>query len=213
MARPQQRQFETDLPEFTPILLRIDSPVQVMKSAQDPEREQVQITFTVLTPPWSEKDPPAKVRQRHGNTVGNQADGTPSFLAQLYHAVHSADLSKSELQDQDSDDLPGKVVEAVGRVKEGEQGRFWNVVTYSRPGTRIPTASPAPAVVALAPNGKPYERIENGHGLWYDGSAWHWTRLPEVAPPPPPPPAAAPPPPPPPPSTSSPAAHPTEINF
>jgi hypothetical protein len=216
MPKPQQRTFDTDLPEFQPLLLRIESPVGARLNPQDADKQDLMFTFTVLWPAYlADKDPATKVKQIHGNTVNNIGGGTErSYLAQIYHAVHPADLSMAELRDQDSDDLPGKLVEAVGKIKEAANGKFWNVMEYNRPGTRIPGASqsgpPAggAAVVApqapsgsLAPNGQPFERIENGHGLWFDAATqtWVWVPLPATPapPPPPPPPAAAAPPPPP----------------
>jgi hypothetical protein len=55
----------------------------------------------------------------------------------------------------------------------------------------LPTPGNGQAAVPLAPNGQPFERIENGHGLWLNGSAYEWAPIPTAPPVPPPPPAAA----------------------
>jgi hypothetical protein len=198
MAKPQKHQ-PVDLPEFQPILLRSAGNTETVKSDRDPDKMNVSIKWEVMTEPWASRDPRTTLRVRHGLTVNPKANGSPSIWAQLVNAIHPADLTKTELMDFDSDDVkPGTVVEAVGQITENDQGRFWNIQTYRRPGVQPASAPNGVPASVLAPNGKPFERIENGHGLWFDGTAWCWFKLPEAAPPPPPPPspAAAPPPPP-----------------
>jgi hypothetical protein len=195
--KPQSRSFSTDLPAFTPILLRIESPVEAVKDDRDPDKQLVLFRFRVLTPPWSEKD--HQERQRHGNTVNPKSDGTASLLAQLVNATQPADLSKAELLDFDLETLPGKVVEAIGQVKESDRGRFWNVVTYRRP--MATTTAPAPA------GDDGWQYTADRQHRWKPGMA-SWEPTPQATPPPPTPAA---PPPPPPPATTPPA--PPEITF
>jgi hypothetical protein len=212
--KPQNREFLTDLPEFIPLRFKIEGPVKFVKGTdpKDPDRESAFFTLVCMTPPWSEKDPPSRTTQQHGNTVNpNNQNGEPSFLAQLINAANTADLSQAELKDYDVDSLAGAVVDGIGRRKAGKNGGlYWNAIKYGRPGSLGPVATgPAQAVSAavdiaagipLAPNGKPFERIENGHGLWLNGAAWEWLKLPEATPPP------SPPPPPPPPAPPAPTA-------
>ena len=194
MAKAQPRRATTDLPEFEPLICRIDTSNAVHDDKFDEDR--VKLTMTVVQGDWAHKDPPAKISCQHTLTVESRGDGTPSLYAQIVHGVHPADLSKQELYDYDSDGLKGHVVAVVGQIKESEKGRFWNPIAYRRPAQVAPVAAgqPAAAPPQSAPNGAPQQVSADGQWGW-DGA--NWRPIASFAPPPapatPPPPPSAPP--------------------
>lgn len=178
MAKAQPRRATTDLPEFEPLVCRIDTSNAVHDDRFDEDR--VKLTMTVVQGEWAHKDPPAKISAAHTLTVESRGDGTPSIYAQVVHAVHPADLTKQELYDYDSDGLKGHLVAVVGQVRETEKGRFWNPIAYRRP-------APAPAAQAADDS---YQYTDGRTHRWRPGMT-EWEPVPATTSPPPPPPAPA----------------------